>query len=334
MVEYFLNELGVQWYLDFGAQLDNVPVGHFKLAHIPPSIKIETWDAAAGIESLSDAQLASLGVHTRAQLAQLAQTNPGTLWYIMGEPNRFSHITSSRFATMYHYYYTALKDADPTAKVMGPAILNWSFICFGCPGYQSGQSWIAGTIDLTTGLRAGGFIDAYNSRYGTNPPVDVWAIDVYPLDWNNTPNSGDHVPLAMEQIQKFRDYLDTYPEYVDTPMWLPEIGIHWGYDGWDYDPFPNLVPVGNYHWDKMSDYLNGVLDWLMANSEAQRIEKWFFLAAWENLEDPDDYAGITMFDSLSAEASLTCLGQIYRNRTLGIEPGGKCDPNGNWIPGG
>ena len=109
--------------------------------------------------------------------------------------------------------------------------------------------------------------------------------------------------MAIEQIQKFRDYLDTYSEYVHTPMWLPEIGIHWGYDGWDFDSNSKLIPVGDYHPELMSDYLNGVLDWLMANSEAQQIEKWFFLAAWENIEDPDDYAGITMFDSLSAEAS-------------------------------
>jgi hypothetical protein len=234
---------------------------------------------------------------------------------------------------VYHYYYTALKDADPTAKVMGPAILNWSFICFGCAGYQSGQSWIAGNLDPVTSKREGGFIDAYKSKFGTFPPVDVWALDVYPLDWNNTPNSGDHATLAIEQIQEFRDYLDTYSEYVDTPIWLPEIGIHWGYDDWDFDSNSKLIPVGDYHPELMSDYLNGVLDWLIANSETQRIEKWFFLAAWEDLDNPDDYAGITMFDSLSAEASLTCLGQIYRNRALNIEPGGKCAPNGNWIPG-
>ena len=333
MKEYFLEELGVEWYLDFNGQLDNVPEGWNKLPYIPPAFNDDTWEGAEGIESLSDVQLAAKGFHSRVQLAQMAQANPGTLWYIAGEPNRHGFITPTKFASVYHYYYTTIKNADPTATIMGPAILNWNFTCLGCIGIQSGQSWLEGVIDPGTNKREGGFIEKYREKYGTYPPVDVWPIDIYPIDWYNTPNSDFHVDIAVEQISEFRQYLNTFPEYVDTPIWIPEIGIHWGYDNWDYDQNYNLIPIGNYHWEKMGDYLNGVLDWLMANSEAQKIEKWFFLAAWQDIVNPDESAGITMFNILSTDSYLTCLGQIYRNRAMDIQPSGKCHPSGQWISG-
>ena len=48
----------------------------------------------------------------------------------------------------------------------------------------------------------------------------------------------------------------------------------------------------------MSDYLNGVLDWLDANAAANNIEKWFFFTSFREIVTvgEDGYMGITFFD--------------------------------------
>ena len=74
-----------------------------------------------------------------------------------------------------------------------------------------------------------------------------------------------------------RQYLDSIPEYSETPIWINEIGLHVGFDGWTFGPSGELVPVGAYRWDKMSDYLIAVLDWIEANAASNNIQKWMFL---------------------------------------------------------
>ncbi len=50
------------------------------------------------------------------------------------------------------------------------------------------------------------------------------------------------------------------------------------------------------------------------------------------VENPVDYAGISMFDNPSVGSTRNCLGDIYRNYALGFEPIGRCNANGNWVP--
>ena len=60
------------------------------------------------------------------------------------------------------------------------------------------------------------FVAAYESLEGTKPEVDVWSIDLYPIDWTNTPNNdptklitfkGDtisHSTLVIQQLEGMR----------------------------------------------------------------------------------------------------------------------------------
>ena len=236
-----------------------------------------------------------------------------------GEPNRKS-ITGAQFADVFSYYHTQIKAADPTAKITGPSILNWDFTCIGCAGYTSGETWLTD------------FIETYRFDHGRPPPVDVWAIDVYPIDWNNTPNSATHASIVISQLQGMRDYLNN--EYADTPIWITELAVHVGYDGWIWDPFPTqIAPVGIYHWDKMSDYLIAILDWLEDNAASNLIERWFLFTTWRDIVNvgSDGYMGIVFFEGPDVGASLNCLGEIYRSRSLGL-PHVKCDANGNSVP--
>ena len=144
-----------------------------------------------------------------------------------------------------------------------------------------------------------------------------------------------HSQIVAKQLEGMRAYLDTVPEYVNTPIWITEIAVHVGYDGWVWDTkLEKFVKVGDYHWDKMAAYLNEVLDWLEANAESHLIDRWFFFTTWKNIVEPpalDPYMGIIFFDGPSEGASLNCLGQVYRARVLGLSPI-SCDSEGNVVP--
>ena len=321
-----------------------------------PYIRLPTgagvWNSgqAQQIENLADTDIKNLGFPTRAELSAMAESSPGSYWYLSGELNRYGHISGTRFAPVFNYLATNLKAGDSTAKIVSPSILNWDFICVGCQGYQGGELWLKE------------FIAAYQGRYGVKPPVDVWAIDAYPIDWLNTPNNdaetlfdpesrrfptykGEfvlHSEIVVQQLLGMRQYLNTVPEYLDTPIWITEIAVHVGYDGWKFGPGFSLEPVGKncvdtspscgYNWDHMSEYLVQVLDWLEINGAANKIEKWFFYRSWRDIVNvgSDGYMGIIFFDGPESGASLNCLGEVYRARALG-EGRWKCDSAGNTV---
>jgi hypothetical protein len=131
-----------------------------------------------------------------------------------------------------------------------------------------------------------------------------------------------------------RAFLNTIPAYFNTPIWITEIAIHVGYDDWDFVPSSRIVPVGVYHWDKMSTYINEVLDWLEDNAESYNIDKWFFFTTWQDIVTPpasDPYMGIIFFDGPDEDAQLNCLGELYRARSLGL-PTIACNAEGTSIP--
>ncbi len=333
-----LNGMGVNWYLDFNSDMSQVPSNGAKL----PFVKMPQDSAAWGsgllpnIESLTDEQIATLGFMTRTEIAQMVQAAPGSYWYIFGEANRYGYISGSRFAPIFKYFVTQIKLADSTAKIVGTSVLNWDYTCVGCgvsiacdgssgphlTSFQCGKDWLAT------------FISNYEIRYGSKPPVDIWAIDVYPLDWINTPNGGSHAQIAINQLIGFRQYLNSIADYANTPIWITEIAVHVGYDGWMWDPYPTkLKPVGAYRWTNMSDYLTTVLDWLETNSAANLIEKWFFFRSWTDIVNPatSGYMGIIFLNGSEPDAALNCLGEIYRARSLG-QPRLVCNASGNSVP--
>ena len=191
---------------------------------------------------------------------------------------------------------------------------------------------------------------SYQSLFGELPPVDVFAIDIYPIDWVNTPNNDPEQPafypakgksfphwvIAIEQLIEMRRFLELIPLYANTPIWITEIAIHVGYDGWGWDLFPTQIsPVGKYHWELMSDYLVSVLDWLESNGHDYGIDKWFFFTTWKDIVNvgSDGYMGIIFFDGRNNGASLNCLGETYHARAIGGSRV-RCDASGNTVPDG
>ncbi|MFN8557905.1 MAG: hypothetical protein U0531_11375 [Dehalococcoidia bacterium] len=79
---------------------------------------------------------------------ELARRFPGSHWLVGNEPNVAEGNRHARqqqptenYARALERYARTIKDSDPTAKLVGPNVLNWTFLCIGCPGYALGIDW-------------------------------------------------------------------------------------------------------------------------------------------------------------------------------------------------
>lgn len=289
LLSYQLDELGVKWFIDYQPDPSKAPPG---TTHVP----------------YIDLTLARLSSET---LIEYATAAPGSVWYIGGEPN-VGGMTGADYVVEFDYYVEAIMEADPTAKIMSASILNWDFTCTGCVGFQSGESWMRE------------FISAYQTSHsGELPPVDIWAIDAYPLRW-------DEVPMidwftVVQQISGFRDYLDTELFRSSDPIWVTEIASHWAYSAWTRLDGGITIPPEldwdlDYRWDDMLNYLTKTIDWLRANALGMKIEKWFFYRNFIDVTQSqygDPYAGIYFFESDADDSPLNQLGQLYKDYATG-----------------
>lgn len=244
--------------------------------------------------------------------AQVA-AQPGSYWTINDEVNVPGQglTDPDEYAVRFRAYKQALQAADPTAKLVAPNILNWEETCRGCPGITQGKAW----VDQ--------FRQAYLNRYREEPPVDVWAIHPYAVDWTNLPMvDAAHV---KRELAAFRGYLDAIDGQRGKPIWVTELGLIWGYDGVSWrEEAPGVwkaSAVGAYRDDLIEAYLNDVLDWLETDGQALGIERWFVFGAGPSIER---YAavptGLYLVDGYQEGSNLTRLGRLYTCRAAGLMP--------------
>ena len=239
-----------------------------------------------------------------AGLAADARQYPGRYWSLELEPNGWNapeaRAQPAAYAQTLHAVATALKAADPTARLIGPDVLNWSAPCIGCGGMVTGEAW-------TQAMRA-----AYLADYGQEVPIDVWTIHTYPLDWQHLPTV--NYPLMEQQLIALRQYLDGIPSLAGRPIWDTELGAHWGYTAYQFKTINGrsvLVPAGTLRSDLVEDYVRQMLAWLVANGARYGVARWFVFATY-NPDLPGDHAGsISLLDGPGPNANLTVYGRIY-----------------------
>lgn len=255
-----------------------------------------------------------------AQLQSMAATaNSGAYWIIGNEPNvpGQDNVSGDTYAQRYKYYWDTIKQLDPSAKLVAGNVLNWNNTCFSCGGFTQGQSWVAS------------FIQAYQSQNGgAMPPVDVWGIHAYIIDWGNVPMV--NWQLARDDISAFRTYLDSLPSQAGKPIWITEFGVVWGYTGHEGKGNSScsqghdcLGPRAGdtYAQAQISDYLNQFVGWLKDNAASKNIQRWFVYAAYGNPEPYSNvYGGISLMDGPGGSAALTASGLVYQGLSGGAIP--------------
>ncbi|MBM4406687.1 MAG: hypothetical protein FJ039_11025 [Chloroflexi bacterium] len=299
--QYFLDTLGTKWFIDFTASPVAIP-GHQKVLFL----------GGTGLPL--------------AQIQTLTQQFPGAVWYILGEPNDggarpqtdgrndgtlpegLDEITA--VVDQLHILYSQIKQLDPTAKITSPSVLNWDFTCTGCGGYESGHSW------------TDKFYTQYVNRHGP-PPIDIWAIDVYPIAWDNLPTVNAN--LAIEQIQNMRAFLNNIHAQANKPIWITELSMHWGYPAASFNtPGCGTLPSpsGAYQTTQVINYMGTIFNWLEANSAPLNIQRWFQFISYNDITTCNGgaYAGISLFTSPQTGAPLSATGEYFRNRVLNIIP--------------
>ena len=291
---YRLEQLAIDWFIDYNPDPRTAPPGTTKV----PFISVKPGKARL----------------TPSEIATFTAAAPGSTWYIGGEPNVLQQdgITPQAYVDEIDYYSTQIRGADSTAKIMGPSILNWDFTCTGCAGFQSGESWMRE------------FVDSYAIAHGGDPPpIDIWAIDVYPLTWDNLPMT--NWQIVRDQLIGFRQFLrDEVPGQANAPIWVTEIASHWGFDGLEFVDGVIGIPAGqdfqdDFLWDDMIGYMDGIIGWMRDNAGAQNIERWFFYKDWVDISKgaASGYAGIHFFEAGTGDAALNPLGLVYRDYASG-----------------
>jgi hypothetical protein len=295
-----LNKVESDWYIAFSSDVDNIPSGKNKLIYVTVS--------------------PSNTVLTAGQIQTIAAARPGSMWYVSGEPN-VNYAVDDVIQDL-RYYYIEIKSADPSAIITSPSILNWDFTCIGCGGYTSGESWMTS------------FVSRYQDLYGEQPPWDRWAIDLYPLDWQNFPNTGfeadviqQYAPnlpppsksIPAKQVEGYRAYIDSLPGRAGEPIIVTEIGIHWGWSEITFSaPGCNsAAPAGEYKPIVVRDYFNSVFTWLEQHAVSHNIERWFTYITYNNMNKcrVDSYAGMSLLDAPGTAANLTDIGRWYVGRS-------------------
>jgi hypothetical protein len=276
--------MGTQWYLADDHAVDNIPSGFKKLLFV-----------------------GRLPGPTSGQIQSLVSQATGSTWSIANEPNRPPAYDPKEVANDLQALYTTIRQADPTAKLLSPPVLNYLFTCTLCAGYMPGRDWL------------NAFREEFRVLYGSEPQFDAWALNVYPLDWENIPTVNSQ--LAIDQIVGFRGYLDSVPALAGKPIWITELGLHWGWDKWatTVPGCQTPSPSGTYRGDLVAKYLTELFDWLDANAAAMKIERVFVYVTYRDITvcSPDAYAGMTLFNGATVGASLTDAGKLLRERIAG-----------------
>jgi hypothetical protein len=241
-------------------------------------------------------------------LRGLVAQQPAAHWYIENEPNVSAnavggiHASVDQYARGLNYYARVLKRMDPKARLLGPNIMNWDFTCIACGGYVSGRDW---TIQMR---------DRYRALFRTEPPLDIWTIHSYDLDWQRLPQ-GDAV-RQIGQILGLRTWLDGISGLRHKPIWVTEIGYHWNYPGLEPRADAKVYPSGDYAVGHLDQWMREVFGWLNAYAGRLNIQRWFAVLAYtEALESwmgGTRWPGIVMLDGPLPAPSINRFGRLYQ----------------------
>jgi hypothetical protein len=190
----WLTNLGVGWYLDFGAHAPIGP-GNLEFAQV-----IRIKQNKSGCTYLSGYSATPPLTDASGGLGELVSATPGALWIVGNEPDRGPNPEDSQcvnraqddtkpeiYAQAYHDIYEFIKQRDATAQLGN-----------------------AGLVEVTPGRLQ--YLDkvwqAYLQLYHVPMPVDVWNIHLYILPEtlaNGQPNGIANVALGTDTSLAIRE---------------------------------------------------------------------------------------------------------------------------------
>jgi hypothetical protein len=229
---------------------------------------------------------------SRATIQTLAAARPGLTWFIGNEIERIDfnegrqdEILPAVYADAYHELYYLIKGLDPTAQIA-----------------------IGGVIQ-TTPLRLQ-YLDqiwnAYQSKYGSAMPVDVFNTHVYVLNEQSCAQTGvcygadipagnsaktgmpysgidnKNFTIAWGNIRALRAWMKT-KGLQNTPLWISEYGVNYPPD---YAGFSYAEVRDSYMWPSFDAFLNQPDPTIGFPADGNRlVQRW----NWYSLDDDYGY---------------------------------------------
>jgi len=221
------------------------------------------------------------------QTIQYSTAHLGNYWSVANEPNWWPRFAPADYALEFHLYATFIKGLDPTAKITTGGLLVSNY--YTGPTYTWIKWW-----DWIDQFRA-----AYQSAYGTPPPVDVW--DIHPYDAADYSNGTSPGQKAIANIVSMRQYVDR-AGLSDVPISISEICAFTTDDS------------------TQVDFINTLFSWLNANGDAQEVIRWYW---W--ISTTQVYAS-GLFDGSYNRARINVKGDAYMRQM------GRVFVDPNWTP--
>lgn len=216
------------WYLDWGAAVNpahpgGAEYGRTIYLHVSNTGTYCSWYKNPATE-MSQVTPSLTGT----VLIDRVQAIPGALWMVGNEPDSIyngSPIQAELYAELYHYFYTTIKTADPTAKVAIGAVVQPSLL----------------RMEYLDKV-----LTHYQNLYGEPMPVDVWNIHFYRLNegscgtWGaglppfSNSTSGWSIGFSAGQLLNvgaletaLRDFRQWMADrgYGDKPLIITEFGV-------------------------------------------------------------------------------------------------------------
>jgi hypothetical protein len=236
-----------------------------------------------------------------------ARRKPGQVWMIGNEPDvaEQDNVSAECVADLYHEAYTALKAADPTAKVAMGGVAQASPLRL---------KYLESVLDI------------YAGRYREPMPVDIWTVHAYILreakgEWGAGIPTGlsettgtlvnvddhDNINLFKGQVVRFREWMAEHG-YRDVPLVISEFGIL-------------MPPELGFTPERVEAYMFATFDYLISARDSSTglpsdgnrlVQRWaWFSMSYEPFPTSDLYSPTT--------TAFTDLGNSYRSYLLKLK---------------
>lgn len=285
--DYDVDQLRAGWYVDWTARLSPPePAGIEYVQMVRLHQMTECWPRRVEGCPYTMPYTYTLTTTSYDDILAIAQANPGSLWLIGNEMDRRDwdgggqdEMLPETYAVAYYELYHAIKEADPSAQIA-----------------------IGGVVQPTP-LRLK-YLDrvlaAYESRYGSTIPVDVWNIHNMILP-ERASDSGADIPPGLSEtegrtyaiqdadnIAIFRQHILEFRQWMkekgerEKPLIISEYSVLYPSD------------LGFSH-PRIRRYLYATFDYLTTATDAslgcpsdgnRLVQRW----AWYSLND-DDFEG-------------------------------------------
>jgi hypothetical protein len=122
-------------------------------------------------------------------------------------------------------------------------------------------------------------------------------------------------------LEAYRAFSDGLAAHAYKPIWITELGMHWGWESMEYPSGCNGRGQGGgeYETAAIAEYMDTSFRWLKDDSSRLNIQNWYFYTSYADIATcrNDNYGGLTLFSSPGEDASLNYEGLNFRDWVFG-----------------